>query len=136
MEIARRELIFPLNLRNDKFLPSCEVCLEDKLTALPFSESTRKSSKLLGIVQTDVCGPMKTESIRKAKYFVTFINDFSRCTKIRFLRNKNKVCKVFKAFKTLVEIQIGLKVKCLQLDNGSEFYNNDFHQYLKEDELA
>ena len=31
-----------------------------------------------------------------------------------------------------METQIGLKVKCLQLDNSGEFGNNVFDQYLKE----
>ena len=55
-----------------------------------------RSTKKLQLVHSDVCGPMHTESIGGKKYFVTFIDDYSRCcdvfssgTNLKLLRNSS-----------------------------------------------
>ena len=48
------------------------------MTALAFPKRTRKISKPFEIVPTEVCGHIRTESIGKTKYFITFIDDFYR----------------------------------------------------------
>ncbi len=37
-----------------------------------------RATKPLEIVLLDVCGPMRTTSLGGARYFVTYIDDFSR----------------------------------------------------------
>lgn len=39
----------------------CEVCLMGKQTRCQFSESNSKTTKLLELIHTDLCGPMKVE---------------------------------------------------------------------------
>lgn len=47
-----------------------------KIHVLPIpKESTTKTTRLLEIVHSDVCGPFKVKSVSGAKYFVTFIDD-------------------------------------------------------------
>jgi len=69
----------------------CEACIEGKhqRTSFPKDEMTRVS-KLLELVHSNVCGPMKTTSRGGARYFVTFINDFSRKTDVHLLTAKKK----------------------------------------------
>ena len=59
-------------------------------------------------------------------YYVSFIDEFSRNTWIYFLRKKSKVFDRFKEFKALVEIQTEKIIKVLRMDNGGEFYENEF----------
>jgi hypothetical protein len=57
----------------------CEACIEGKQHRLPFpTERARRAKNPLEIVHSGVCGPMRTTSMGGAKYFVTFIDDFSR----------------------------------------------------------
>lgn len=64
---------------------SCKVCVQNKQTANPFpKQSDTKCQKLLQIVSSDVCGPMRTKSIG-AKYFATFIDHKSRWATVYFL---------------------------------------------------
>ena len=119
-----------MKFRKDEELPPCEVCLSGKLTASRFPASSQKDTVILDIVLTDICGPMRTESRGKVKYFITFIDDCSRWTTVYFLRNKNDALRVFKEFKEYVEKQ-GRRIKRLQSDNGREFCNREFDDYLK-----
>lgn len=57
-----------------KVLPSCEVCAAGKLCSTPFPTGSRKTHEPLELIHTDVCGPMRTESLGGARYFVTFID--------------------------------------------------------------
>jgi hypothetical protein len=59
-------------------------------------------------------------------YYVSFIDEFSRNTWIYFLRNKYEVFDRFKEFKDLVENQTEKIIKVLRIDNGGEFYGNEF----------
>ena len=56
--------------------------------ALPKDGRVGASCKLF-LVDSDVCGPMKTASIGGFYYFVTFIDDFTRYTWIFVLKSKS-----------------------------------------------
>jgi len=56
----------------------------------------------LELVHTDVCGPMNLSSVGGNKYFLTFIDDFSRKTWIYLLKSKDEVFHRFKIFKAFV----------------------------------
>ena len=57
-----------------------------------------RSTRKLERIHSDVCGPMPTESFGEKKYFVTFIDDFSRCCKVYFMRHKSEVLDKFKEY--------------------------------------
>jgi hypothetical protein len=59
-------------------------------------------------------------------YYVSFIGDFSQKTWIYFLKTKDEVFSRFMEFKSLVENQIGKKIKVLRLDNGGEYTSKEF----------
>lgn len=66
-----------------------------------------------------VCRPMKTTSIRGARYFLTFIDKFSCKTWVYVLKAKNKVVR-FKKWKTLVERQSEHEMTVLRTNSGGE----------------
>ncbi len=67
-----------MNLKEVPLHHVCEACIEGKhqRTSFPKDEVTR-ASKLLELVHSDVCRLMKTTSRGGARYFETFIDDFS-----------------------------------------------------------
>ncbi len=103
-----------MNLKELPLHHICEACIENKhqRTSFPKDGATR-SSQLLEIVHTDVCGPMGTTSHGGARYFFTFINDFSRKTHVYFLKTKGEAFEKFKQYKALVDNKIGHKIKVL-----------------------
>ena len=54
-----------------------------------------RSTRKLQLVHSDVCGPMQTQSIGGAKYFVTFIDDYARCCAVDFMKHKSGVPEKF-----------------------------------------
>ncbi|CAJ2650871.1 unnamed protein product [Trifolium pratense] len=56
------------------------------------------------------------------KYFITFIDDYSRYMNIYLLHNKNEALDAFKAFKVEVENQCGKQIKIVRSDRGGEYY--------------
>ena len=59
----------------------CESCQLVKHTCVPFPKRLDQRTKShFELVHTDVWGPSRTESTLGFQYFVTFIDDYSRCT--------------------------------------------------------
>ena len=46
---------------------------------------------MLGLIHSDIFGPLSTRALSGAKYFVTFIDDHSRKMWIYFLKTKDEV---------------------------------------------
>lgn len=111
----------------------CEDCIYGKHERMPFNVSKRKTLEILELIHTDLCGPMETESIGGGKYFLTFIDDFSRYLFIYILNNKSQVLDTFKDFKKYIEKQTGKQIKKLRSDNGKEYVNESVKKYLKDE---
>lgn len=111
----------------------CEVCIRGKITKTTFPKKSNRKTELLELIHSDVCGLMRVESIGKSRYFVTFIDHQSRWCIVRMLKNKNEVFNAFKQFKAQIENQTGRKIKCLQSDNGKEYINREFEDFLKKE---
>ena len=63
-------------------------------------------------------GVSPVSSLGGSRFYVTFIDDFSRKVWVYFLKHKSDVFGTFKNWKAEVENQNSLKVKCLRSDNG------------------
>jgi hypothetical protein len=67
--------------------------------------------------------------IAGTRYFVLFIDDFSRLAWLYFLKHKNsaQVLQAFKEFKDAAENQSGFSIKLFRYDKGrAEYDNSDF----------
>ena len=56
------------------------------------------------------------------KYFIFFIDDYSRYMYIYLFHNKNEALGAFKVFKAEVEKQCRKKIKIVRTDRGGEYY--------------
>lgn len=112
---------------------SCEPCIMGKMHRQQFPKLSESStSEVLELIHSDVCGPMKTESLSKKRFILTFIDDYSRFVFNYFIRTKDEVPNKFKEFEKLVTVQTGHRIKCLRSDNGSEYSSNSFLKYLRD----
>ena len=110
----------------------CKGCIEGKQARQPFpKDGATRATKPLELVHSDVCGPMKTTSIGRSRYFLTFIDDFSRKIWVYMLKCKSEVFGRFEPWRALVEAQSECKVKVLRSDNGGEYVSKAFEEYLK-----
>ncbi|RVW22045.1 Retrovirus-related Pol polyprotein from transposon TNT 1-94 [Vitis vinifera] len=56
------------------------------------------------------------------KYFISFIDDYSRYMYLYMLHNKNEALDAFKVFKAEVEKQYGKQIKIVRSNKGGEYY--------------
>ena len=111
----------------------CECCILEKQHKSSFGiKNTWHAKKPLELVHSDVCGPMKTISNGNNRYFLTFIDDFTRKICVYFLQQKSEVFDCFKSFKVLVEKKSGYFIKVLWTDDGGEYTSNEFNKYCAE----
>ena len=62
-------------LENDS-LPSCESCLEGKMTKRPFIGKCYRAKEALELIHSDLCGPLNVKAKGGLEYFISFIDDY------------------------------------------------------------
>ena len=80
-----------------------EECVKGKQTRVSFKTKECSSNRPLELVHTDLCGPTKTASLNGEKYFMLFIDDYSRMVWVTFLKHKSEAFDHFNFFRTMVE---------------------------------
>ena len=83
------------------------------------SKPTR-SKDLLEIIHTNICYPDMDRS--DPKYFITFIDDYSRYMYLYMLCSKNEALETFKVFKVDVEKQCEKQKKVVRSYRGGDYY--------------
>lgn len=116
----------------EEFDRDCGGCVEGKQHREAFPKKTQhRATDLLELIHSDV-GCINIDSVGGSKYYVIFIDDFSRYTSIYFLKKKNEVLQKFKDFVAYAENHTGRKVKVIRSDNGGEYISNEFKQFCAE----
>ncbi|GKC85916.1 retrotransposon protein, putative, ty1-copia subclass [Tanacetum coccineum] len=94
-----------LKSTDDESFHLCVSCLSSKMTNKPFPHQTERATDLLGLIHTDVYGPLRHVS--------------------------RQVFETFKVIKNEVENQLGNTIKALRSDRGDEYISQEFNDYLK-----
>lgn len=110
---------------------NCVSCCEGKQIRNSFGSNGSRAKSTLEIIHTDLCGPSKIPTIGGARYFLLFVDDFSRMVFVYFLKKKDEAFSCFVDFKSQAENQLNKKIKILRSDNGGEFCNRIFDDFLK-----
>ena len=117
-------------------LKFCETCVMGKQRRVKFSMGSHTTNGVLEYIHSDLWGPSPVESHSGCRYYVTFIDDFSRKVWVYFLKAKDEVFGKFKEWKTMVEKRTGKVVKTLRTDNGLEFCNKDFDEFCRKEGIV
>jgi hypothetical protein len=103
-----------------------------KITKAHFTGQSERANDLLGLVHTDVCGPMNSVARGSFQYFITFTDDFSRYGYIYLMRHKFESFEKFKELQYKVQNQLGKIIKFLRSDCGGEYLSLEFSDHLKQ----
>ncbi|KAG9094791.1 hypothetical protein FRC06_010482 [Ceratobasidium sp. 370] len=130
-KMAREGSVDGLDLTDTNTDFDCEACVQGKMSAKPIPKvSTSDYTKVGQLVVTDVFGPTHTQSLQGCSYYVSFTNVASHYKKVYFMAHKNEAFKFYKQFEAMVEMQTGAKLKTVQFDNGKEYVNREFLDYM------
>jgi transposase InsO family protein len=113
-------------------LEFCENCTINKLNRLAFPPGGNRAQNKLHIVHSDICGPMKNPTHQGNRYFITFIDDYSRRARVYFIKNKSEALDKFQEFKAQAENETAERIKILRTDGGGEYVNKEFKKFLNQ----
>ena len=100
------------------------VCMESKMHNLPFKNNRTKPREIMKIIHTDVCGLFKTTGFNEEKYFISFIDDYSKIARIYCIKSKDEIFDCFVQFINEAENLTDKRLKILKCDNRKEYLNN------------
>lgn len=150
IEMSKSGTVRGLDIQHsDKDEITCSGCVLGKGHRQPIpKKSNTRATKLLELVHSDVNGPLEVPSLGGSRYFVTFIDDFSRWTSLYTMKAKSETFDCFRKYHTNVERHTGAKIgsvnmisrtkktveelKALRTDNGGEYLSNAFKSYLQD----
>ena len=110
-------------------LEFCKDCIYGKQHIVKFHLSKYKSKGTLEYIHSDLWGQAIALSYGGNKFFLTFIDDFSRKVWVYLLKSKDQTFEKFKEWKSLVETQTGRRIKTLRTDNGLEYLSDSFKKF-------
>ena len=109
---------------------NCTSCHFGKQTKLPFNNSDSFSSTPFDLIHYDIWGPTPVSTERGSRYFVIFIDDFSRYTWIYLLHHRSELVSIYQTFHKMIQTQFNRTVKVFQSNNAQEYNNKSFLSFL------
>lgn len=120
-------LVDGMGVMNNDARAVCEPCVFGKQSRKPFNGSGgARSSRVLELVHSDVCGPVTPVTWDEQRFLVTFIDDYTHFTVVYLLKNKSNVIDMFERYKSMAETHTGQKIAKIRCDNGGEYISNKF----------
>ena len=93
----------------------CISCQLGKQPALPFNTSESISIDIFDLIHSDVWGPTFVSSIGRSRYFVVFVDDYSRYSWIFHMKHRFELLQVYSNFAKMVETQFSKQIKIFDL---------------------
>ena len=109
----------------------CQSCQLGKHTRSTYCQRVNKSvASPFALVHSDIWGPSRVKSTLGYYYFVTFIDDYSRCTWLFLMKNRSDVFRIFQEFYAEIKNQFNTSIKILRTDNAREYMSSQFQYFL------
>ena len=113
---------FSLPISSTKTLSSlCHSCSINKAHQQPFRVNSLQSHEPLELIYTDVWGPASYTGIDGSRYYLIFVDHYTKYIWFYPMVTKYGVSKIFPHFKRFVEARFQKSIKTLYSDNGGEF---------------
>ena len=104
-----------------------EACQYAKLHRVHLSPRVNKRAFThFELVHYDVWGPYPVLSPTRFKYFVIFVDDFSRVTWLYLMKSHSEFFSHFSVFCTEIQTQFHVSVQTLRSDNAKEYLSEPF----------
>jgi len=103
----------------------CTVCIQAKHKQRFIRVPVKHTTKPFELVHSDVCDPFSTPTFGDNRYYILFIDDFTRYTSVWLLPNKKAVTctSAYQSFQAQVD-SMGYEIKPFRCDNGRGDYEN------------
>jgi hypothetical protein len=125
-------------------LEQCVDCIKGKYIK-KIKKDVKRSTEILEIIHTDICGLFPVKSVDDYDSFITFTDDYSHYGYIYAIKERSKALDKFKIFKVKVKNQHNKKIKIVRSDRGGEYYGRHtpygqipepFTKFLQENDIV
>ena len=135
-KLQQNEMVTGININAEAFKAAgenglCEPCVLGKQHRLPFTASETVSTRPLDLLHMDLCGPLAVTSKGGSKYFVTFLDDYSKLSIVKPLAHKSDTARAVRDVIFMLEVQSGCTLRRVRTDNGSEYINDNLEEFYK-----
>jgi hypothetical protein len=129
-QLISKSLVSGLTIKSNMLPdPICEPCIAGKQHRV-VNKSASHTTVPLGLIHSDLHGPLPVCTSEGYCYWITFIDDAHCLWTTIFLHNKSDALPAFKRYKAFVENHTGHKIKALRDDKGGEYMSNVFGDFL------
>ena len=97
---------------------------------MPFNTSESISTDIFDLIHSDVWGPSSVSNIGGSRYFVVFVDDYSRYSWIFNMKYRFELLQVYSNFAKMVETQFSKRIKFFRSDNALEYTKYAFQAIL------
>ncbi|GJR50184.1 retrovirus-related pol polyprotein from transposon TNT 1-94 [Tanacetum coccineum] len=102
----------------------CDACKMGKQAhASHKAKNIVSTTRCLELLHMDLFGPSAVRSYGGNRYTLVIVDDYSRYTWTRFLKNKTEAFDQFKIFSRKIQNQLGCSIVSIRTDHGREFDN-------------
>jgi hypothetical protein len=109
----------------------CISCQLGKQPALSFNNSESHATASFDLIHFDVWGPSHVASMSGSRYFVIFVDNFSRYTWVFLMKSRSELLDIYCTFAKMVQTQFSKPIKAFRSDNALEYTQHDFQAILK-----
>jgi len=110
----------------------CSTCIQAKSTYSIPPPHPLRSTRPFEIIHSDLSGISPVLSYGNSRYYITFIDDFSRIAWVYFLKQKLEAVTTIQIFIAMAERQFNTKILCFKTDHGGEYINNTLIQLFNQ----
>ncbi|GKA31906.1 retrovirus-related pol polyprotein from transposon TNT 1-94 [Tanacetum coccineum] len=121
--LASKELVRNLpKLKFDQHF--CDACkIRKQAHASHKAKNIVSTTRCLELLHMDLFGPSAVRSYGGNRYTLVIVDDYSRYTWTRFLKDKTKAFNQFEIFSKKIQNQLGCTIVSIRTDHGREFDN-------------
>jgi transposase InsO family protein len=112
----------------------CEPCILSKQFVTRNREADERATAPFQLVHSDLAGPIEQTAREGFRYAMNFVDDFSSCTFVYFLKNKSDAARALQKFLG-DSAPYGKVVKIIRSDNGGEYTAGEFEDIILQNNI-
>jgi len=119
-KLSHMSVLKDVKCNKDETVLPCDICPRAKQHRLPFHTSSITTTKPFDLIHVDTWGPYHTKTPHGQRYFLTLVDDYTRCTWTHLMVTKAEALYLIKSFVAMAKTQFNGTVKIIRSDNALE----------------
>jgi Integrase core domain/gag-polypeptide of LTR copia-type/GAG-pre-integrase domain len=130
--LGSSDLVRGIRIKGSHELEFCEGCAKGRSHRQAIMRNDGPgSSEILGLIHSDLCGPMQTPTAGGFRYFITFTDDKTRMKTLYLMKEKSETLQKLKEYEAKVTVETGKRIKAIRSGNGGEYTSREFNDFCK-----